>query len=79
MPDDNLRETAIDMAQGTCRSVEDIAESLSLLLDRNVTSEEVEEALADSDIELCSSCGWWCETNEMTERDDEPICCDCAS
>lgn len=35
------------------------------------------EAIDDA-IFNCTTCGWWCENEEMAESDDGPQCMECA-
>jgi len=57
-----------DSLSGTCQNINDVIE-------RELTTEECMEL--DNLVSLCSVCGWWYESCEMTERDGEFECGDC--
>ncbi len=61
--------------EGTCDSIGSALEELDL----DYEVEEVEEALLDLNIELCRGCGWWMESCELEDDDDEicGYCHDC--
>lgn len=64
--------------QGTCmNSLNDAVEAVT---DGKYTEEDLTESnhdFIDNEIFCCDSCGWWCETSEMGESEDEQICQDC--
>lgn len=61
---------------GTCSSL-DVEEELSVLLDREVTDNEL--AIFDSLAFNCCICGWWFETSERSDIEDDLICVECES
>lgn len=42
-----------------------------------VDDSDVEDALLDLNLELCTMCGWWADCSEMDNIDGEAICSDC--
>lgn len=69
------REDAIRLAkhvQGTCLSVEQALETLEIDAD----ADEAEEALEAQNYERCAGCGWWFESSELIDDDDNVVGCD---
>lgn len=65
-------EQIIEDLKGTCDSLDGVCgnydiDSMDLSID------ELEQL--DQEIFNCETCGWWCETSEMSE--DENVCEDC--
>jgi hypothetical protein len=51
------------------------AESPAVLAQRfDVDDEDVEEILADFNVETCPGCGWWVDSGELADEDggDQP-------
>lgn len=61
----------IDYLRGTCKSFEEGLQDCNLT---ELDLGENYEADLDSEIFLCEACGWWCDTDEMTESQ---TCEDC--
>jgi len=61
-----------DELEGTCRSVESVLEQLGLAADPT----EVEDQLVDLNLELCPGCGWWMESSELIDANDNVVGCD---
>lgn len=58
--------------EGTCKPLGDVAD------DWEVPEEKLLEILAESgEVEMCTTCGWWCATYELEIVDDEHTCEDC--
>ncbi len=59
--------------QGTCDN------NLAELLVENGLQADDQEALdyINEEIFLCADCGWWCESYERNDKNDESICDDC--
>ena len=46
------------------------------LTENDLTQADLQEI--DALMFICSDCGWWCDTDEMAENDeDEQICAEC--
>lgn len=72
-------EKAYQIAQGTCKTVDDIAQELTSLMGEEISPDDVGESLEEQELFLCTTCGWWCESSELAESDDgEHTCEDCA-
>ncbi|KKN29328.1 hypothetical protein LCGC14_0845380 [marine sediment metagenome] len=73
---DYQRDQIVEHFLGTCNNVftaEDV-------FDFEITPEDTEEALLDRNVEACQGCGWWFESGELVDPDDEEIigyCEDC--
>ena len=61
-----VKEIAEDVL-GTCKSDPDELEKM--------TMEELEEF--DSIAMKCCECGWWVDPNDMSDKEDEPVCNEC--
>lgn len=57
----------VDDLRGTCKSL-DI--ELYTVDERNEL---------DDEIFCCEECGWWCDVDELNERDGNQLCNDCNS
>lgn len=68
-----LLEIAADSLQGTAKPVSEAAEQFGVLED------DLSEHIAtEGEIELCQTCGWWCEISDLDEDENgENICIDC--
>lgn len=66
----DIKEQLRDTLLGTCLSVEEAATQLGL----DLSSQEALDLVADTDIEICDQCGWWCEQSEL---DENQRCDDC--
>ena len=60
--------------EGTCMPVESALEHFDLPPDEE-TVEEVDEQLLAMSLEKCPFCGWWCESSELVDEDDEVVGC----
>jgi len=61
---------------GTCNTIESVMEIL--MIDEK-HKEEVESRIEECDIELCNGCGWWVETYDLIndENEQENTCSNC--
>jgi hypothetical protein len=66
-----LAKRIADLAEGTCKSESELADKFE------VDEDQVIEACLDFGIERCMGCGWWCESGELEEVDNEFYCGDC--
>lgn len=68
-----LSSTDITAAlEGTCMPLGDLADEW------DVPEEALLEAIAEAgEVELCTTCGWWCASDELEIIDDEHTCEDC--
>jgi hypothetical protein len=68
----------VEFLQGTCMHT--LNDAVEAVTDGKHTEADLTEANHDyisNEIFECTECGWWCETSEMGESDDENICSDC--
>lgn len=68
----DILQDIIQDLKGTCQILEDVAEHHGIA---ELTLDDLR--FIEEDIFLCSSCGWWCETCECNEVDDDRLCDDC--
>lgn len=65
----------IGYLRGTTNSLEQAIEIFGL----DIEEEDLGEAVEDT-LEMCSSCGWWCEIHELwaiEDNEEDGICDDC--
>lgn len=64
-------DTVADDVLGTTYSLAYIADKF------DVDESDVEEELLDRDVECCPLCGWWTESGDLTDPDDDdaPLMC----
>ncbi|MFG1187949.1 hypothetical protein [Xanthobacter aminoxidans] len=55
--------------EGTCESIAVIARRLDL------TEEQAEDLMLDTNLEQCGECGWWCECGELLDEANQPAPC----
>ncbi|MAX51627.1 MAG: hypothetical protein CMH22_16135 [Methylophaga sp.] len=65
------RAALLEYLAGTCNSLDDAVDELG------VDYAEACEVLAEEELQICETCGWWSETSEMEIIDDEYVCHDC--
>ena len=82
-----IEEIAYDL-QGTCKSID---QAICDVVDQRHTSERIYDlsevsnwkelcAHVDNVVFECACCGWWCETGDYAEVQDNPngdVCSDC--
>lgn len=72
-----LWDEIVEHIRGTCNSIGSALETFNA-----GDLEDDTEFLGhlDQEIFLCDTCGWWCETSEMAEDEDETgqVCTDCS-
>jgi len=56
---------------GSCQSADDLAEEWEIPITAAL------DLIAKSEVEQCTTCGWWCDKSELEIVDDEPTCEDC--
>lgn len=56
---------------GSSRPASDAADEFCL------DEDQVNQIMADAGHEVCETCGWWCEEDELDVVDDEYVCEDC--
>lgn len=73
MPATTLSHDALNAElEGSCKPLSDVAD------DWDVPEETLLEMLAESgEVEMCTTCGWWCTSDELEVIDDEYTCEDC--
>ena len=66
----------IQYLQGSCKTLEEAIRDSYDMSEGDLTEQDTDKI--DSEIFLCSTCGWWCEISEMKlDSSDEQICGDC--
>ena len=69
------REELVELGyalRGTCETLGAFIERKEL----DIAPDELEDLLLDVSTECCSGCGWWMESSDLVDEDDEP--CQCA-
>lgn len=69
-------QRVIDSLRGSTDSIEATCEEEDLNYDDELRQPEFN--MIDEQIFLCETCGWWCETSEMSQ-DVDSVCNDCES
>jgi hypothetical protein len=70
-------EELCDYLRGTTNSFDDGMDAIGLPdvsldeLDREVLDE------IDQSVFECSVCGWWCDTDELADDEDDNVCLEC--
>jgi hypothetical protein len=73
---DAQMEELCNHLRGSCGSLEGALLSLFGMEQNGLTHED--EAEFDSMLFLCSICGWWCDTEGLSNDDGNQECEDCA-
>src|SRR5262245_45587396 len=61
--------------EGTCDGIDRALESLGLN-PVDYADDEVEDQLCGAGLELCPGCGWWFESGELIDDDNEVVGCE---
>jgi len=69
---DKLNENVLSYLEGTCNSIEAAIERFDL----DASVEEIESYTLDNNLECCPGCGWWMESHELIDEDDNVVGCD---
>lgn len=78
LTNEQLREMSDDI-NGTCKSVSDILQ-MNDVPDGGEEEDQFNQYLQDvAEVQLCSTCDWWCEMDELEEDDSTGgyICQNC--
>lgn len=73
LTDDQVIKLAKDL-QGSCQSIEIHLYSLFGIDDINIITLR-QCGLLDDIVFNCTSCGWWCETGDFSENEDDDLVC----
>lgn len=69
----NLAEEVIDRLQGSCDSVESVLDRMDA--SDVYTEDDIIDFILEK-IEMCPECGWWVETWELVDDEDNQVSCD---
>jgi len=58
--------------EGTCRTPQNAIDYFDL----KCTPEEVIDAMLDCNLEMCPGCGWWVESSELIDENDNQVECE---
>jgi len=69
LTDEQLKKL-YEYLNGTTNSVQSGLESIEVNAD-DYDVNDIEEQLADENLEICPGCGWWVESDELVGVDDD--------
>lgn len=68
MIDDKLKEQIREYLEGTCQ----LPGAAIYKFDLDCDDDEITDIMLDFNLELCPTCGWWCECHERIPDDRYP-------
>lgn len=68
----DFREAFKSYLLGSCKGLHEAEHAFG------VSEDEAIDLIGESDIECCSSCGWWYEDYDLTDSDGDLVCRDCS-
>jgi len=71
-------EKVADSVIGTCESLQKHIEIIVDDYDVHITEDELRDKLLEKNVEECFGCGWWVQSDELIDEDDNVVGChDC--
>lgn len=65
-------DSVYEWLEGTCHSEHAVIEYFGW----DGKPEDVIEAMLDRNLEMCPDCGWWTESGELTDENNDPAPCE---